>query len=443
MLGTGCHCNRKGHWNVTRTGRPKPTVLGLSFFKDLSDLMLVDVEQELLYGLSTLVNYLTPIDMVLSPPEQEYTTLRTIANGDADLMHLTELGRSAHANYVLYGKIRSVSEPTAGVSLWVYLFDVERGQHLLKAHYPFIPMESSRGYLPSWECLVDCLRWMSCQLVGILVPEKALNYWTTLMQSSLTRNHDHFQRLVVASQLHAEKSAGQKIAMLTALCDADPGLFPALLEMATLLQQANRHGEAIRYLEKAFWAMSHVMPRQRAECLMETGVCYALVGNIPKAVDCWKQAILEDSLFVSPYLNLAHAYEEAGQLDEAEYFFRQAEQVAPQDNRVYFNLARLYSKQERWPEAISQYQYQLMLEPDNAWIYSDLANCELQQGNVQKAKVYLLKTLELDSEGEAARCAQLILDNFHAAESFSHEEPPRLIVLDEPSDFPLYGSEAV
>jgi len=400
--------------------------------------MLVDVEKEVLFGLSTLVNYLTPIEMVFPADSDADNVPKTIANGDADLMNLTELGRKAHANYVLYGRIKSLNDATPGITLWIYLFDVERGQHLLKAQYPCLPMEQKRSYLPVWESMMDCLRWMSCQLVGILTPEKALLYWNTLMHRSITRHQEHFQRLVIASQLPSDKA----MSLLGPLCEADPTLYPALRKMGTLLQQANRHGEAIRYLEKTFWAMHHVMPRQRAECLTETGTCYALIDSIQKAAECWKNAILEDPYFVSPYLHLAHAYEEDGNLDEAEYFFRQAEQVAPQDNRVYFNLARLYSKQERWAEAISQYQYQLMLEPDNAWIYSDLANCELQQGNVQKAKVYLLKTLELDSEGEAGRCAQLILDNFHAADAIAQEEP-RLIVLDDPMDYPLYGSEAV
>ena len=89
-------------------------------------------------------------------------------------------------------------------------------------------------------------------------------------------------------------------------------------------------------------------------------------------------------------------------------------------NGCLYNLTTLL--QDRRCGIKAAIQHQLLLEPENPWAFSNLANCFLQKGFISQAKTYLLKTLEMDPEGEAGKCALFILSGLQAAEvSFPFE----------------------
>ena len=123
----------------------------------------------------------------------------------------------------------------------------------------------------------------------------------------------------------------------------------------------------------------------------------------------WLQAIKQDPSLVLAYMNIAHAYEEMGQELQSEVYLNKVLKLAPADARVYYSLARIYLCQEKWDEALAQYQLQLLLEPHDPWCHNNIATSYLQQSKPKSAIQHLERAKALDPQGEAGQYAELVL----------------------------------
>jgi len=76
----------------------------------------------------------------------------------------------------------------------------------------------------------------------------------------------------------------------------------------------------------------------------------------------------------------------------------------PSDNlSLRMNLARAYAAQNRLPDAVAQYQEVIKADPANADAYFNLAALTEVLGNTDEARQYLIKTLDINPEDQAAR----------------------------------------
>lgn len=398
-------------------------VLCLSFHKNRPETVLFDFEKFLVFGLSQYVQFFANITVLdYAVPAQ-----RLMPNPDLppeeSLLELKQMAGRFSTSHVIYGSLNADVSPEGflqSVHLDLSVYSATLNAHLLRVRYPVrefeqAPLDASLSAL-NWQEFQNMLYTAAAQIIGVLLPRQAKLLWPALSTPLLPERFETFQKLAVASYLNTDRAAAQKMGLLNDLVKEAPGCFLAHLEAGRFHKRMQNYVQAILSLESAYKLMDEVLPRQRAMAATEIGICYALSEQKELACKWWMKAISDDASWLQPYMNLAHAYEENGQLDYAEKFFIRATEVAPNDVRVYFNLARLYSKQEAWDKAITQYKHQMMLEPNNAWTYSNLANCYLQKGEIAQAKTLLERTREVEPESEAGRYAGMILNCLEAVE---------------------------
>jgi Flp pilus assembly protein TadD len=123
---------------------------------------------------------------------------------------------------------------------------------------------------------------------------------------------------------------------------------------------------------------------------------------------------------------LAHSYENAGRVADAEQTYQKAAAIRPDYWDGYNELGLFYDRQNRYPEAIAQLQKASQLTPDNAQVYSNLGAVYLDTGNaadIPKAFAAFNKSIELSpSYGAYANLGYLYLQQHHFDESVAMTE---------------------
>jgi tetratricopeptide (TPR) repeat protein len=118
----------------------------------------------------------------------------------------------------------------------------------------------------------------------------------------------------------------------------------------------------------------------------------------------WKSefTLWEDVLKKYPtsraYANLGLAYEEAGNIEEAERQYRNALELEPGYFIALNNLAANYVLLGRLDEAIELYGRALRAKPGNAVIHAGLARAYRYRGQVRESIYEYRRALELDPE---------------------------------------------
>jgi tetratricopeptide (TPR) repeat protein len=188
-----------------------------------------------------------------------------------------------------------------------------------------------------------------------------------------------------------------------------------LSQRARLLKSQRHFAQGAQAYQQALRAAPVLLPvALRCDWLIEQGACHALANQHELAMRAWQQAITLQPSALTPYLNLAMTLEEHGQLRQAIETATSAVSQTSPDPRLYHLLARLHSQHNQWDEALAYYQLQLIAEPDNPWVFSNLAVAYLQNDQLAMATLYLRHTAVLDPDGEAGNYAQLILGSLLA-----------------------------
>lgn len=219
------------------------------------------------------------------------------------------------------------------------------------------------------------------------------------------------QAMRLILRAHQTTSVQEKIMLYEAAIREDIYLETAYYHLARTYKNEHQYEKSVVYYRETLKA-SHASSRNKAIYSTEAGICCALLGRHDLALQWWLRAIEYDPAYINPYFNIANTYEDQDDYLQAEAYFLKAQELAPDDFRTFFNLARIYSKMGVWEKALSQYKFQLVTEDGDPWCHSDVATCYLNLGDIENAKRHLEKTLALDPEGEAGQYAQLILGGF-------------------------------
>lgn len=407
---------------------PSRQVVMMPFDKGAHALVLGTFEKQLMFGVQYLLKYFSPLALAMAPGG---LALPTPYFQEGHVGQLQTLASELQTHFLCYGAFRPQINDAGyleSLAIDVFLYDFEHNRHGFKQTFVFNQFASMtpklNNFQPDWLAFQRLIRWVAAELIAALYSEHSILFLPQLVFGSLGHQFATFEKLSTGHYLNMDTGLSQRLSLYFGVShDEDEWFFPHL-ELGHLYKRLGSYPEALVSLSRAFERMGQVSPRQRAICATEIGVVYALINNYGEARHWWELAIKQDAKHVNPYLNLAHHLEEQGDIEGAEEFFLRVADITPEDSRVYFNLARLYSKREQWDKVLQQYEHQEYLEPDNPWVYSNIANCYLNLGDLSKAKSYLLRTLELDPHGEAGKVADYILANLaegNIEASFSSE----------------------
>src|ERR1700719_4391194 len=128
------------------------------------------------------------------------------------------------------------------------------------------------------------------------------------------------------------------------------------------------------------------------------GRIHNATGKPDLAVQEFQHALELDPRGIEAQTGMAHAYENAGRVKDAETAFQRVIAIRPDYWDGYNSLALFYDGQKRYEEAVAQLHKALELTPDNAQLYFNLGAVYLDSGDLKKhpeAEKALRKSIEL------------------------------------------------
>jgi len=119
-----------------------------------------------------------------------------------------------------------------------------------------------------------------------------------------------------------------------------------------------------------------------------------------KAIKLYKKAIATDSGFIDSYEKIAEVYSYNNQADSIEFYLRQALNHNPSAWISRANLGTLYSRQERYNEAIQEFKELGRYYKNDPIPYSGAAEVYLKMNQLDKALENSHKALEIYQKEE-------------------------------------------
>lgn len=156
------------------------------------------------------------------------------------------------------------------------------------------------------------------------------------------------------------------------------------------------------------------------------GEIHNATGKNDLAMEEFQRALQLDSRNSDAIKGLAHSYESAGRIPDAEAAYKKAIALRSDYWDGYNSLGLFYRRQARYEEAATQYIHAAELTPDNAQVYSNLASAYIDEGDQKKfpqAEKALRKSIELSpSYGAYANLGYLYALEQRFAESAAATE---------------------
>ncbi len=160
-----------------------------------------------------------------------------------------------------------------------------------------------------------------------------------------------------------------------------------------------------------------------------SGLCYRLLGDYDKAIDCLESAITQDDQHLNLYKSLFLCYIEIGDFLNAQLVLKRAVEVGIADDFTFVKLGDLYRRENRFNEAIKQYEKAIKINPDNSDAYNGWGYALLMKGQKEDADLKFSKALELNPYHERAHFNLVKLKFSQGAHQKALEEIDKLVSL--------------
>ena len=132
---------------------------------------------------------------------------------------------------------------------------------------------------------------------------------------------------------------------------------------------------------------------------------YYDAGNIERAEFYYRQAVASEDIFPQPHFNLGTILQSRGDIEGAIAEYNKAIELNPHFYYPYQNLASLYAKQGDLVAARQVLERLLAVRPDDPMVYYNLAAVHWVQGNYTQAKAYAERGLNYAPVGTLPRQA--------------------------------------
>jgi tetratricopeptide (TPR) repeat protein len=238
----------------------------------------------------------------------------------------------------------------------------------------------------------------------------ALDHWLILARYEKAPEADWLEQILstadpdsLRQRLRASRTQDDRKALEQVAAEVDPLTQPpeALYVLQRSLRQRGAKAAAVALLRRAqqaypadFWvnhelgiALQDCQPPQYEEAIRFLTVAAAL---------------RPDSAGVR--LNLGHALQSKGRLDEAANAFHQALALEPDYAEAHHQLGRIFLATWRFDEAIAACRQAITRSPDSSNMHNTLGNALLNKGRLAEAAAAYRRALELNPDLPEAHC---------------------------------------
>ena len=198
-------------------------------------------------------------------------------------------------------------------------------------------------------------------------------------------------------------------------------------EEAVQVEQKYKEGvelmKAGRY-EEALQSFSDILSvHENAEVYFNMGYIETAKENYPQALKCFRRATQINNAFARAFKMMGEVYTKLGKVEEAQENLQKAadiylerredseaeeiyltvSQMNPDTTNVFNSLGIIYRRQGRLAEAVTQYEKALRVHPEDEHIYYNLARALLDLRNFKRAEGVLYKALQINPTFGPAR----------------------------------------
>ena len=120
-------------------------------------------------------------------------------------------------------------------------------------------------------------------------------------------------------------------------------------------------------------------------------------NNFEKTMELLLQ-INEKERSAQDWLLLGNLLDEKGEKEQAIFMYQKALNADSKYYKAYYNIANIYSAQEKYNMAIDNYAKAIKLNQTNPYTYYNLACVYIKQGKYKNAKSALIKSVTLKND---------------------------------------------
>ena len=92
---------------------------------------------------------------------------------------------------------------------------------------------------------------------------------------------------------------------------------------------------------------------------------------------------------------MGYCWEKQKDFARARQFYRQASQLSPQDDGIFYKIGETYAREKQWEKAVKSYSVALHLDKDNAAYCMAIGNCLMEMDVKSEALVCYLNAVRL------------------------------------------------
>ncbi len=153
------------------------------------------------------------------------------------------------------------------------------------------------------------------------------------------------------------------------------------------------------------------------QVLLNIGDCYREKGDYDKAIESYNKLLkaaaadsaMGTNMGAKGLAAIGLCYLKQNKLVEAQDYFKQSIEMAPQDEVLPFNVAEIYFSNSQIDDAIKYFEMAIQIKPDWPDPYLRVAYAYLNKGDTAEAAEHLEKFIKLEPETERTAQAQNIL----------------------------------
>jgi tetratricopeptide (TPR) repeat protein/SAM-dependent methyltransferase len=172
----------------------------------------------------------------------------------------------------------------------------------------------------------------------------------------------------------------------------------SLRGLGALALQTGRSTMAVDALSKAL-ALDDALP----ECHYNIALAFEQLRQPQQAIAHYRRAAALKPDLVQAYANLGNALRLQGALAEAVACYGRVIELQPRSAEAAYNLANVLAEQGRLDEAILQYQRALQCKPAFVEAHVSLGTVHVLQGKRSEALIHFRRALEIDPKAVEAR----------------------------------------
>lgn len=249
------------------------------------------------------------------------------------------------------------------------------------------------GFLDSdrWEALID--HWL---ING--------NYQKALTSAEEALAQFSFNSTFKLRKAQAYSAMGKLKESISILSDLERLGIPScelLLTKASVFSQLKDSTNAIKYFKSA---LAKAEPEDRDEIYLDLAMEYVNKGDWQGALTILKEAIRVNPKNEGAIYEIAYCYDHLGQFDQSIKCYSDFIDENPYSFTAWYNLGNAYLKMENYSQAVWAYDYCILINDDFGPVHFNLGNAYLSQDKYTKAIESFERSNDLDGEDPTALC---------------------------------------